>query len=663
MLGLLLIQVVALEGATVHTMAPGEEPAVATVLVEDGRVEAVGPDLAIPADARRVDLSGKHLVPGLIDGMAHHDPEQEPLYTSAGVLVLRDAGNELERVAAARMGTENSAAVGPDLSLCGLVFDGQPPATTNSVVVTSVEEAEGKLEQLLEWEIDFVAIHTGIPLEAWRALLGVAHDAGLQVWGPPPRGASLDEVASAGQDGLFFLDAFAPAGETGVLTGEEIAAHARTMVEHDVALTPVLGAYTRYLEAGDEDALALLAPTYEMQWKSEREGREAYADQAWTEGMRRRIESQHALLRAFHEAGVELVPGSGAPHPWLEPGDGLHDELALWNEAGIPAHEVLRLATAGAARTLGIDDRYGTITPGRVANLVAVHGDPREDLSHLRRPAGIVLRGVWYEGEELALWRDGVREHQDDMRAALEEDFVVEPPELPEGAALVLSGTAETRVFGLRSAVEEYAVARLDGGELLYAMRRASPPGTGMPDTVTHLTQTFDEDTLTEFDLQVTSGGTVYSVTGVKIGGQFRIARRVDGQHLDNNSTTRRPRLIDVGGVLPSLILAKHRGPGTFNVLYFEGMDPALGRWTAELRENGLFAVSTQSGGMVAALGAGGGLERCQRRRGNDVERTASTRSTTFGGPGLALPAERVWTSSEGADETESEEEEGPTVR
>ncbi len=643
MLELLLLQVVALEGATVHTMEDGAVPAPAVVLIEDGEITAVGPDVVVPEGATRVDLSGRHLVPGLIDGMANHDAQHDPLHTASGVLLVRDAGNDLDLVTTARAATEQQAAVGPDLFVCGLVFDGQPPATTNSVIVRTAEEAAAKLESLLEWDLDYVGTHQGIPLEAWRAVITGAHAAGLEAWGPAPRGATLADVAASGLDGLFFLDAFAPADGGTTLTDEEIAAYVEAVSNAGLELTPMLRAYTRYLGEGDESALGLLSPTYEMQWRSELASRERYAqDEAWRADTRARIDSQRRLVAALHAAGVPLVPGSGAPHPWLVPGAGLHDELAEWKAAGIADADLLRAATIDAARALGVAERYGRIAVGARANLVAVDGDPTEDVGRLRYPSGVCLRGRWHEGTQLAEWLQSVREYQLDARDALDQPIVIDRPDLPEGAAPLLAGTAETRVFGLRTAVERYIVARVED-DYVYAMRRRAPRGLGMPDAETHLTQTISGDQLSRFELTVTSGGTIYRVEGVRIGGQFRLERRVDGAQVDTTSTTRRPMFVDVGSVLPSMILAKHRGAGPVSVLYFEGMDPAVAEWNAQLRENGLFVVGTPTGGMVAGVAKDGSLQKAQRQRGNDVERVETVERKTYGGPGLSLPDERVF--------------------
>ena len=97
----LLLETIAFVGATVHTFQPAPEgaagvfadPTVATVLVEDGKITAVGPEVEVPEGAREIDLSGLHLVPGLIDDLTSFDAVHDPLYLSAGVTLVRDAGS------------------------------------------------------------------------------------------------------------------------------------------------------------------------------------------------------------------------------------------------------------------------------------------------------------------------------------------------------------------------------------------------------------------------------------------------------------------------------------------------------------------------------------------------------------------------------------------
>ena len=131
----LLLDVLALVGGTVHVTAEGAEPVVATILIEDGQIVAVGPELEVPDGAHLVDCAGLHLIPGMIDGLAYHDRQHDALYTNAGVTLVRDHGNELGRIFAERELAIRDAMGGPALSISGAVLDGSPPSTASAVVL------------------------------------------------------------------------------------------------------------------------------------------------------------------------------------------------------------------------------------------------------------------------------------------------------------------------------------------------------------------------------------------------------------------------------------------------------------------------------------------------------------------------------------------------
>ncbi|MDT5271636.1 MAG: hypothetical protein QOH49_3822 [Acidobacteriota bacterium] len=83
---------------------------------------------------------------------------------------------------------------------------------------------------------------------------------------------------------------------------------------------------------------------------------------------------------------------NGAPEEFA-----LHRELELYEEAGIPANEVLRIATIGAARVMKRDGELGSIALGKLADLILVDGDPARRVSDIRRVTLVVKDGVVYE--------------------------------------------------------------------------------------------------------------------------------------------------------------------------------------------------------------------------------------------------------------------------
>jgi imidazolonepropionase-like amidohydrolase len=79
----------------------------------------------------------------------------------------------------------------------------------------------------------------------------------------------------------------------------------------------------------------------------------------------------------------------------------LHRELELYVKAGIPAGEVLRIATWNGAKYTRTLDSLGSITPGKLADLILVEGDPTEDISAIRQINLVMKEGVVYYPSEI----------------------------------------------------------------------------------------------------------------------------------------------------------------------------------------------------------------------------------------------------------------------
>src|SRR5678815_4931420 len=100
--------------------------------------------------------------------------------------------------------------------------------------------------------------------------------------------------------------------------------------------------------------------------------------------------------RQVYGAGVTLVAGSGAGNPLVVHGPGVHRELQLWVEAGVPPAAALQGATYNAARLLHADQRIGLIRKGYEASLLLVDGNPLQDISATER-----ISTVFFEGERV----------------------------------------------------------------------------------------------------------------------------------------------------------------------------------------------------------------------------------------------------------------------
>lgn len=113
------------------------------------------------------------------------------------------------------------------------------------------------------------------------------------------------------------------------------------------------------------------------------------------------------FVRMLHEAGVPLTLGTDMNNPVVAPGVSLAREAELHVEVGIPAWDVLAIATSNAARSLKIDDRTGRITVGMEADILFLDADPSLDIRALSRVVAVVENGRLHRPDDLR--REAVR--------------------------------------------------------------------------------------------------------------------------------------------------------------------------------------------------------------------------------------------------------------
>jgi imidazolonepropionase-like amidohydrolase len=102
------------------------------------------------------------------------------------------------------------------------------------------------------------------------------------------------------------------------------------------------------------------------------------------------------LLKRLHDAGVPIVAGTDN-----NSGSTFILELELYQHSGIPAPAVLQIATIGAARVMGDDREYGSLAPGKVADVIIVNGSPTDQVSDLRNVEQVIRAGRIHDPREL----------------------------------------------------------------------------------------------------------------------------------------------------------------------------------------------------------------------------------------------------------------------
>ena len=395
-----------------------------SVLVRGDRIESVGPDSAVkaPRGAEIIDAAGKTLLPGLWDMHVHVLSHNEGvLDLLAGVTSVRDLGNDADTLQRISQDFDSGKLAGPRIAKAGMIDGRGPFEGPTKNLVSTPEEMRAIVAQLAERGYPQIKLYSSVPRELVTVGVDAAHKRGLRVGGHVPAGMTMREAVLAGFDEvqhanfwfLNFMDADTVAKTNTPVRFMAVAKHARDLdlsspqVRDFIALLKQRGTVVdptlvvfENMFTGWKGELAPWMKPWEHRlpassMRGARTGGRASTPEeriAYTESFTR----MKQMLKALHEAGVPIVPGTDGSALLYS------RELELYVEAGIPPADVLHIATLGAARVAKQDRVTGSIAPGKRADLVLIDGDPLQKISDVRRTALVMKGGVIYDARALA---------------------------------------------------------------------------------------------------------------------------------------------------------------------------------------------------------------------------------------------------------------------
>jgi hypothetical protein len=392
-----------------------------SVMTYGGRITAIAPDFEPPDSAIRIDGEGGTLVPGLFDLHSHYSAWQGPLHLAAGVTTVRDMGNDNAVLDATLGGVEAGRLMGPRIIRSGFIEGRTKFSARTGFVVDSLPEALEKVRWYAERGYFQVKIYNSMNPDWVAPIATEAHRLGMRVAGHVPAFSSsprvvrdgYDEVTHINQLVLSFLintdkeDTRTPFRFTALglraaklsLEDPRLQQLIAEMKKRGVAHDPTIATFQSLMLARSGRVTPVDEPWLDhMPGPIQRSRKVAILDIKPDEDAIYRASSQKLrdLLKLLFDRGIHLVPGTDDI-----PGVMLDSELEEWQRAGIPAKDVLRLATIGSAEHLGLDRELGTIARGKRADLMLVPGDPTQDLSVLRKARLVMKDGVVFFPDEL----------------------------------------------------------------------------------------------------------------------------------------------------------------------------------------------------------------------------------------------------------------------
>jgi imidazolonepropionase-like amidohydrolase len=396
-----------------------------TVLVRRGRVTAIGPQgyVELPPDTTTIDGAGRYLLPGLAEMHAHIPGQAQGeqwlddvlvLYLANGVTTARGMLGEPMHLTL-RDEISDRRRLGPRLYTSG------PSLNGNSV--DGPGDADRQVREQAAAGYDFVKLHPGLTLAEFDAIAAAATAVGIPFAGHVSTDVGLARALAAGQAGIDHLDGYvdalvpdarampedrgffgsaladlADAGRIADLAAATRAAGAWVVPTETLMENVALPASAETLAA--RPAMRYVPPALLARWIDTK--RQVLAEADYDPAAAERfIALRRRLIRALQEAGAGILLGSDAPQIFNVPGFSIHHELEAMVASGLSPYEALRTGTLNPAIFFGATDRFGTIALGREADLILVDGNPLDDLGVLRRPAGVMVRGVWLDRAEL----------------------------------------------------------------------------------------------------------------------------------------------------------------------------------------------------------------------------------------------------------------------
>ena len=405
-----------------------------TVVIRDGKIVDVG-DAArvkVPSDARVMDLTGHTVIPGLVGvhdhlfytaagGRAAQMSFTGPrLYLASGVTTIRTTGGRSPYAEINTKAMVDSGRIpGPRIHLTAPYLTGGGKGTSGSMAEVTTPEAARRFVAYWGAEgMHWIKAYTDISRADLGAAIDEAHKRGMKATGHLCS-VSFSEAVDLGIDnlehGMLTMSDFASGKPADVCpanflvgvaqanpTGPEARAIIKKMVERNVSMTSTLAVFEPFVPgrlSNDERTWSMMAPDIRKSYLDVRHQIDSAKNSPFTNEV---FAHAMAFEKAFFEAGGRLAAGvdpTGSGGALAGFGDQRNYELLV--EAGFSPAQVVQIMTSNGAKVLGVDDRLGTVAPGKLADLVVLRGDLLANPLVIREVVTVFKDGVGYDSAKL----------------------------------------------------------------------------------------------------------------------------------------------------------------------------------------------------------------------------------------------------------------------
>ena len=365
-----------------------------TVIITDGKIAAIGNtrEVSIPKEASIIDGKGQYLIPGLIDCYAHIHEKNLMLFLANGITTVRNVPGAAFQHAIKKL-SDTGKLQGPRIYSTGPAVTGSVVAYHTQGMLLNADEARFAVRDVKRMGYQSVFSYVTITPDIYSAVLDEARQQGLPVQGHVPYMIPFEEYAEGSQLSFDNLVGLLNPRSGDTYPKEQLIQFAEAFRKNGKYVIPTLTIHKARSLAHKSDSLKLRA---EMDYVPPRQ--RVY----WhLNSLNYRYSGASEVVKVFYENGVKLLIGSDAGFHFAIHGFSYLEEVQNFAELGIPHYDILKSGTSSAAEFLGWDDKIGTVSIGKEADLLLVPENPLEKITTLAHHNGVMSRGVWYSRSKL----------------------------------------------------------------------------------------------------------------------------------------------------------------------------------------------------------------------------------------------------------------------
>jgi len=395
----------------------------ANIVIDQGKIIAINRDQDVHPDAtEKIDVTGKYIIPGLIDMHVHIKHKFAHLFTASGVTTVRNTAGNVTELETLRHASNDAAT--PRVISADRLIDGPTglwgETSPWNLNVTTVEEARNEVKRQVAAGADLIKVYGWLSEENMKAVVDEAKIHHLEVSCDLIYSTNVNAVDAANMgikwnehaSGILQLlfPKWSMQAEDAIWNDidwekdyvRELEPICQKLIDHGVIICPTLTLYDQlhrtpqiWKPAEDLPKTLLNPQNLVEQWNR----MESYKEALNKQGKAIHIIKQ--VVKVYHDLGGEIVAGTDTPAGvWTLPGLALHRELQLLVESGLSELKALQCATTHSATSLGLEN-LGQIKEGFIADLLILNDNPLQDIENTLSINRIIKGGKVYEQQEI----------------------------------------------------------------------------------------------------------------------------------------------------------------------------------------------------------------------------------------------------------------------